>query len=228
MVKTIFFDLDETIWDYRSNAEDTLSELYHIHNLDRFFSLPEFIIQFFTVNKELWDLFDRMEITKSVIREKRFPMVMERLQVENDALGLTIQDQFVELCPKKKKIIPQADVVIQQLSKRYKMYIITNGFEGIQTGKLKAAGVLEYFDHVITSEAAGAQKPDAQIFSYALQKAKALPSESLMIGDNLVTDIMGARNAGLEAIYFNPARDKHNKSIEHEIHHLSELLDILL
>lgn len=225
---TIFFDLDETIWDYKSNAEDTLVELFQLHQLDRYFMLPEFIEQFFIVNKELWDLFDLKKIEKSVIRDKRFPMVLERLRLDDLSLALTMQDQFIDLCPRKKKIFPMAVEVIQQLSKHYQLHIITNGFEEIQLLKLKSAGVDGYFDQLITSELAGAQKPDTRIFNFALQKVHAEPSESLMIGDNLVADVMGAKKAGMEAIFFNPNQTKHNVEIDYEIQHLSEIIPILL
>ncbi len=226
--KTIFFDLDETIWDYRSNAEDTLVELFQLHQLKTYFSLTEFIQQFFIVNKELWDLFDLKKIDKSIIRDRRFPMVLERLQLENVSLGLTMQQEFMEMCPRKKKIFPKAVEVIQQLHTHFNLHIITNGFEDIQMLKMKSAGVDMYFDHLITSELAGAQKPDKKIFEFALQKAKSVPSECFMIGDNLLADVQGAKNAGMEAILFNPNQDMHNEKIEYEVQQLSEIIPILL
>ena len=108
------------------------------------------------------------------------------------------------------------------------MHIITNGFEEIQATKLKYSGLDIYFQEVITSERAHAQKPDPEIFLFALKTVNAKASESVMIGDNLVTDIQGARNVGMEQIFFNPCKITHDLDVTHEINHLFELSGILL
>jgi putative hydrolase of the HAD superfamily len=81
--------------------------------------------------------------------------------------------------------------------------LITNGFEQTQHDKLKYAGIDSYFIEVITSEGSSYIKPNKEIFDYAFQKTKALPAESIMIGDNVEVDIQGAINAGIDQVYVN-------------------------
>ena len=68
---------------------------------------------------------------------------------------------------------------------------------------MKACGLKDYFDTIILSEDAGVNKPAPQFFDYALQRSDAQRASTLMIGDNLQTDIMGAMAAGLDALFFN-------------------------
>ena len=227
-INTVFFDLDETIWDYRANAEDTLIDLFYNNNLNTHFSLEDFIKIFFEVNRELWDLFDQKKIDKSVIRERRFKTTLERLDSEDTQLGSLLQDQFMAQCPQKTKVFPNAVEVIDKLSGHFDLHIITNGFENIQHHKLKSAGVGHHFKELITSEMAGAQKPDPKIFNLALKKANSVAQESVMIGNNLFADVMGARNVGMEAIYFNPEKELHTENIQYEVNDLCQILDIVL
>lgn len=227
-INTVFFDLDETIWDYRANAEDTLVDLFYSNNLNTHFNLEDFIRVFFEVNRELWDLFDQQKIDKSVIRERRFKIVLERLESADTDLSMLLQDQFMDQCPQKTKVFPNAIEVINKLFTHFDLHIITNGFENIQHHKLKSAGVGHLFKELITSEMAGAQKPDPKIFNLALKRANSVAQKSVMIGDNLFTDVMGARNVGMEAIYFNPEKELHTENIQFEVNDLCEILDIVL
>ncbi len=228
--KHIFFDLDETIWDYHTNARDTLNEMFDHFQLNRFDNLSsdDFIDEFFRINLELWTKFDQRLIDKDVIRLERFPLVVERLGMNGFEGAMDLQDYFLLECPRKGKLLDNAGEVVPRLSASYKMHIITNGFEEIQNIKLESAGLLKYFDVMVTSESAGAQKPDIAIFKYALERIQAKPEECIMIGDNLIADIGGAKNAGMDQVYYNPQKRSHNEDVSHEINHLSELYKILL
>jgi putative hydrolase of the HAD superfamily len=111
--------------------------------------------------------------------------------------------------------------------KGYELHIITNGFNEVQFIKLTESKLLPYFKTITTSENAGHNKPDAKIFMHALNAAGASTNESIMIGDNMEADIVGALNAGLPAIWFNPEKTM----VEHDsryktIYHLLELEEI--
>jgi putative hydrolase of the HAD superfamily len=85
----------------------------------------------------------------------------------------------------------------------YRMHMTSNGFHEVQYKKLAASGLRDYFDTIILSEDAGANKPSKAFFDYALAKSGASVDATMMIGDNLQTDILGALNAGLDAMLFN-------------------------
>lgn len=228
--KHLFFDLDETLWDYKANAVDTLIELFEKFELGTNGDLTadDFVAEFFRTNRELWRKFDKRLIDKDKIRQDRFPLIFERLGVDGHEDVDALQKSFIYESPKKGKLIDHADEILEALSNHYSMHIITNGFEEIQATKLKYSGLEIYFQEVVTSERANAQKPDPGIFLFAMEAANAKASESVMIGDNLITDIQGARGVGMEQVFFNPGKITHDLEVTHEINHLFELSGILL
>lgn len=231
--KTLFFDLDHTLWDYDANAHDTLVEMYKafdleslgIHDMDRF------IRAFFEINEDLWAKYNIGEIDKFYLRNERFRLVFEAsgciMKLTSPELLKEFNKTYLRTCPQKSKLMPQATEVLDSLQSKYDLHIITNGFEEIQSTKLTQSGIIDYFGKIITSEKAGFKKPMAGIFTYALKWTKASVEDSIMIGDNLGADIKGARDFGMDQIYFNPNENKHSEEVTHEVSSLNQLLEIL-
>jgi putative hydrolase of the HAD superfamily len=124
-------------------------------------------------------------------------------------------------------LIPNAKYILKYLIKNYSLYIITNGFMDVQLAKIKNSGLSGYFKKIFTSEHARSSKPNRGIFEYALKSVNARKKESLMIGDDLEIDIKGAREFGIDQVYFNPSGIRHNDRLTYEIHSLLELKDLL-
>jgi len=122
-----------------------------------------------------------------------------------------------------------AQELIDYLSKQnYRMHICSNGFHEVQYKKLKACGLYGRFDSIILSEDAGANKPSQMFFDYAMKISEATPETTLMIGDNFNTDILGAKAAGLDTVYFNRYPDyPAPEPVTYEITKLQELIGIL-
>ena len=93
--------------------------------------------------------------------------------------------------------------------------------------KLEQSNLLHFFDQIITSEQVGCKKPNSKIFTHALVKAFAQPHECLMIGDDLPVDILGAKNVGIDQLYFNPNKEEHSENLTFEVNSLKELQEIL-
>lgn len=225
----IFFDLDHTLWDYEENSRQTLAELYeqydlHVKGVD---SVAEFAKQFTIVNTKLWDLFDRAIITSEIIRQERFKQILEHFSIRDEKLCADLSYDYLHECPKKGNLIPHAISILDYLAPKYRMSVITNGFEEIQNLKLESSKLLPYFDHIVTSQRAGSRKPSCEIFNFALQCHDIKCHEAVMIGDNLLTDIGGACNAYIDAVFFNRDRIEHDGHSAHEIYCLSELRNIL-
>jgi putative hydrolase of the HAD superfamily len=104
------------------------------------------------------------------------------------------------------------------------MHIISNVYQDIQIKKMKSGGIYHFFNQIITNDIAGARKPEKAIFDFALYKGDADIGNSLMIGDNLIADIEGAKNAGLRTIYFNPEIEENNSENISELKYLLEIL----
>ncbi|MCS6968242.1 MAG: YjjG family noncanonical pyrimidine nucleotidase [Cytophagales bacterium] len=220
----IFFDLDHTLWDFERNSSETLAELYEHYQLHQYgsFSVQEFTQTFHQVNQRLWSLYNRNIIDQHTLRHERFRYIWEAL----GAFGLPpsgLAEDYSAICPTKPHLLPHARETLDYLTTRYRLHIITNGFHDIQQIKIRSAGIAHYFETVTTSQNAGAKKPQQAIFHYALARIGAAARQAIMVGDNLETDITGAKSSGLDAIFYNPGQIAHQEQVTLEIRCLSEL-----
>ncbi|MCB2409829.1 YjjG family noncanonical pyrimidine nucleotidase [Hymenobacter lucidus] len=225
----LFFDLDHTLWDFEKNADETLRTLFDQHALGRFglFTVEEFINRYRDVNHALWRMYQNNQISQQQLRSVRFVRTLTRLGLSEEDVPFNISQQFTDLLPRKSAVFPFTHEVLDYLQEKYTLHLITNGFKDIQHIKLTSSNLTDYFQEVITSECSGYLKPDARMFSHALERTGATAAESLMIGDNLECDVLGAYNAGIDQVYFNPDKRRHFASITYEISCLSELREFL-
>ena len=202
----VFFDLDQTLWDFERNAHETLTELFKTFELGKRtnHSSDEFIAIYSEINEAMWALYREDIITKEELRFNRYRDTYKACGIESlhdaDKLG----DAYIQLCPTKTHLIPGCIEILEYLKPKYRLHIITNGFSEIQAIKMKSSGLEDYFEITISSEAAGAKKPKQVIYDYALRMASCTAEESLIIGDNYEADIVGGMRAGWGQVYFNP------------------------
>ena len=226
----LFFDLDHTLWDFETNATETLHQLFHDYELARHgtFTLPQFAARYNEVNHALWRLYQANKIGQQQLRDIRFVRTLTKLGVAEADLPADISARFTSILPRKSAVFPHTHEVLAYLkNKGYHLHLITNGFEDVQHIKLASSKLTDYFEAVITSEASGCLKPDPRMFAHALERTGATAAESLMIGDNLECDVLGAYNAGIDQVYFNPAKRRHFIEITYEISSLDELRTFL-
>ncbi|MCH2225602.1 MAG: HAD-IA family hydrolase, partial [Crocinitomicaceae bacterium] len=145
---------------------------------------------------------------------------------EAENLGKRLGDEYVNRGPHKKNLFPETHETLSYLKKKYPLHIITNGFKEIQSIKLAGSNLDKYFDVVLCSEDVGVNKPNRRVFEKAMTLAKSSAENSLMIGDNLEADIMGAQKVGLSTILFDPKRE-HTSVKNNVIHELKDLKQIL-
>ncbi|MCG9909655.1 MAG: YjjG family noncanonical pyrimidine nucleotidase [Flavobacteriales bacterium] len=227
-VRHIFFDLDKTLWDFEKNSSEALSEIFERHRLENFnIRKEDFIEVYIKKNEYCWDLYRKNQIQKTELRFTRFLMALNEFGINNQALAEALGDDYIHSAPYKTHLIPGAKEVLEYLSPKYTLHIITNGFEEVQHIKLEKCGIEKYFKTVTTSEKAGCKKPDAGIFKFALACGNAYAYESLMIGDDPVVDVEGARLVGMKAIHFNQEREQTNEICPSTIQSLGELYSLL-
>jgi putative hydrolase of the HAD superfamily len=228
--KTIFFDLDHTLWDFERNAEECLLEIYedaHLHTLG-VENAQTFVAGFQAINNQMWHLFDTHQITHIELRTTRFKKAMEQIGIKiSDNLSENLNALFLDILPRKGHLIDGSIEVLDYLFERYPLHLITNGFHEVQHRKLRSSGINHYFEQVISSENSQSRKPEKAIFDYALKITGAEISSSIMIGDNYDTDIMGAMNFGMDTVYFNPENKKMHKPVTFDIQNLLALKTIL-
>jgi putative hydrolase of the HAD superfamily len=227
--KHIFFDLDRTLWDFEVNSHETLLELCDTYKLNEkgIRDYEEFIKIYKSHNAELWDLYIDNKISQQDLRRERFQRTLIDFGVDDFILSENIGEDYIQVCPRKNRLYPYAYEVLDYLQNKYSLHVITNGFEKTQHIKLDYANLKSYFNHIITSEKLGAKKPNPAIFLYALDLAVAKKEESIYVGDNLVVDILGSQNVGIDGVYFNPDKKEHNENVSFEISCLSQIMGIL-
>ena len=204
--KHLFFDLDHTLWDFEANSHQTLKELYLLLNLQEK-GIEDFDLfhkNYLAHNDKLWDRYRNGYIKVDELRWKRMWLSLLDFKIADESLARQMGNIFLDLLPTRKILFPYTIEILDYLThKKYQLHLITNGFEKTQHSKLKYSGLDKYFIEVITSEGSNSLKPKKEIFEYAFQKTGANPAESIMIGDAIDVDILGALNAGIDQVHVN-------------------------
>ncbi len=228
--KDLFFDLDHTLWDFETNSKETIQELYNTHDLaalgiedfDGFYST------YSQHNHRLWERYTKGFIKQEELRWKRVYLSLLDFKVANEKLAKEMSQAYLEILPNKKHLFPYTIEILDYLkNKKYKMHLITNGFDSVQFKKIRNSGLQDYFIEVITSEASNSLKPHKDIFEYALKNTNAAVTESIMIGDNESADIQGGINIGMDTIFVNHIQATPTIPATYTITHLKELENIL-
>ncbi len=226
----IFFDLDHTIWDFERNSAEALADAFAELEIDTFLNInfEDFLLVYKRINQKYWERFRKGFISRADLRWKRMQATFLEFKKFDDTLATQLGELYLEKLPTKTHLFSHAKELLAYCqNKNYEMHLITNGFEETQNKKLNHAGIASFFDVMVSSERAMAPKPSLAIFEYAMNKTNALASKSLMIGDHYDVDIVGARNAGMDQVYFNPKKRDNNKGATFEVACLSELYEIL-
>ncbi len=227
----LFFDLDHTLWDFDTNSVETLRDLFQelkLHELatDDF---EHFQTTYHHHNNIYWDRFRKGYINREELRWRRMWRTLADFKITDEVLAKRMSEKYLDILPTKTSLFDGCMDLLNYLAeKKYPMHLITNGFEKTQYLKIKNSGISHFFTEMITSEQSGIMKPHAAIFEYAFAKTNTTAERSIMIGDTLEVDILGALNAGMDAAYFNPAVP-HTPKIKptYVLGHLRELMDIL-
>ena len=205
--KNLFIDFDDTLYDTYGNAVIALRETFEDYHLERYFPDAQvFYDAYWEANINLWSLYSHGKITRDSLIVERFrrPLSEGQGMEVTEKLCLEMSDRFLDFCASKPGVIDGAHELMGYLKGRgYRMHMTSNGFHEVQYRKLAACGLRDFFDTIILSEDAGANKPSQAYFEYALEVSGAQRETTLMIGDNLQTDIFGALNAGIDAMLFN-------------------------
>lgn len=222
--KHIFFDLDHTLWDFDTNSNNTLNELYHHFELHKkgIEDIEEFISHYKIINDRYWKYYRQNRVTKEQLREGRFRDALLLFGIENSFLAKEIDAYYVNRNPYHKVLMPDTFEILDYLKeKHYQIHIISNGFKEIQNIKIKNSGLEKYITEVVLSESVGYQKPHAKIFEFALNTSGATITNSIMIGDNFEADIVGAKQFGMDAIYYTP-----NNELKEDTICISSLIEL--
>ncbi len=203
----VFFDLDHTLWDFDKNSSLAFKRVFKNHKIA--IDVALFLKEYEPINFEYWKLFREDKVTKQQLRRGRLIDAFKAFNITYPVLEIdALAKSYIDELPVDNHLFDGATDVLEYLSKKYSLHIITNGFHEVQHLKLKKSGIYNYFKTVTTSEEVGVKKPNPVIFKKALQKASASPESSLMIGDSFEADILGAKAIKMQTLYYNYRKTK--------------------
>jgi len=199
----LFFDLDNTLWDFDRNAKlamhETIAELDLLNQIQDF---EQFHAFYENINHQLWEAYRKQEIRKNELISKRFSDTLSQFNIQG-VDPTRMNNLYLQHMAKQTNLVENSIEVLTELKQRkLKLHIITNGFREVQLNKLKNTRLDRFFDHVFISEDISFPKPDIRAFQHAIRSSNAKKEKSIMIGDNWEADIVGARNFGIDQIYF--------------------------
>ncbi|WP_188456301.1 HAD family hydrolase [Virgibacillus oceani] len=257
MIKAIFFDLDDTLlWDKRSVKEAfeatcklaekkygidpalledkvrrnarALYASYDTHAFTQMIGINPF--------EGLWgnftdegESFGKLKEIVPGYRKESWTRGLSDMGINDSLFGHQLAETFPEMRKKSAFVFAETFHVLDQLKGDYKLLLLTNGSPELQQTKLKITPELTpYFDHIVISGMFGRGKPDPAIFEHSLNLLSVQKDNVIMVGDNLMTDILGASRAGITSVWIN----RHNKKVndaapDYEISNLEELLPIV-
>lgn len=203
MYRSLFIDLDDTLWAFSENAEDTFRQLYEEYGFDRYFdSFRHFYTLYKKRNTELWVEYGNGTITKEALNEQRFLYPLQAVGIDDAGLAGKYSEDFFAIIPTKSKLMPHAKEALDYLSAKYRLFILSNGFRELQSRKMRSAGIYDYFRKVILSDDIMVHKPYPEIFNFALSATQSELKTSLMIGDSWDADMVGAKGIGMHQMYY--------------------------
>lgn len=227
----IFIDFDDTLYDTHGNADLALREIFNLYELGRYFDDPEvFFTSYWKVNIEVWEKYAKGEMTKDELIIERFkrPFALGSGLAADDDFCRKINNTFLLSCSYKTGVLPGAHELVDYLrGKGYRLHICSNGFHEVQYKKLHSCKMIDKFDNIILSEDAGANKPSELFFDYAFRMTRADRKSTIMIGDSLSTDMLGARNAGIDSIYFRREGQPSSDEVTYTVGSLKDICGIL-
>lgn len=229
-IRHIFFDLDNTLWDHRKNAELTLNELFERKGIQESYNIlfDEFHSKYDEINEDLWVKIRDGLIDKDFLRKHRFYDTFMHFGVDDEQLAAYFEKHFLDEIIQYNELIEGTIEILDYLKKKgYILHVVSNGFHEVTRRKVEMSGMDKYFETIVSADDAKAMKPDERIFQYALDLANAQKEESIFIGDDWVADVKGSQRFGLDVIYFDVLRKNKTEEGLKTIQYLKEIKNYL-
>ncbi len=221
----LFFDADETLYDFKHSEKTAFFRAFESFGLT---CEEKWEKVYSEINRKYWLKYNKGKVTKDELMRGRFADLLKKMKIRLDPAELN--NRYREKLGEDAALLPDAYEVINKLSQKYKLVMITNGFEKQQQSRFILSGISECFEGCYTSDKIGVAKPSKEYFDKVISAVGIEDrSKILIIGDSLSSDIEGGNNAGIDVCWFNPNGKKRPKKykIDFEIKRLTELYEIL-
>lgn len=225
MIKFVFLDLDDTILDFHKAEKIALGKTLKSFGLEPTDSV---CTRYSQINKEHWERLERGELTREEVLVGRFDALMKEYDISVDpvACARTYENNLSV----GHYFLPGTEEALESLHKKYPLYLASNGTAKVQAGRLKSANISHYFQKIFISQEIGFNKPDLQYFQRCFQQIPDFnPSQAMIVGDSLTSDILGGIRAGMVTCWVNPAEKPPRADIQpdYEIRSICQLEALL-
>ena len=207
MIKHVFIDLDETLFDFHRAERLALTEM-----LSHFGIVPDEAMtkRYSVINKSQWELLEKKEKTREEVLVDRFTIFFSEIGASVDGKrAREIYEYSLGCC---HFFIDGAEKLLNDLYGKYDLYLASNGTEAVQVRRIASSKIERFFKEIFISQAIGFDKPSCEYFDACFAKIKDFKrEETIIIGDSLTSDILGGKNAKIKTCLFNP-KGKENKT----------------
>lgn len=226
MINTLLFDLDNTLLDFDKAEANALTKALGDAGMT---VTEEMLSRYNKINLAQWKLLEQGRMTREEIKIRRFKLLFQEFDIKVSPQEVARHYQIY--LGQGHYFIEGAEEVLQKLSKKYRIYLVTNGTLSVQRGRLKSSGIEKYLQGVFISEEIGYNKPSKEYFEKCFSKIPDFKKENtVIIGDSLSSDVQGGINAGIKTIWFHRAQDlteDPQPKPDYEIKSLKSLLEML-
>lgn len=225
MIRNVLFDLDDTLFDFHKAEKIALTKTLVHFGID---PTEETLALYSTINAAHWKRLELGEISREEVKVGRYRELFKTIGVECDPVKATAY--YESMLAIGHYFMPGAPELLEELYRKYRLYIVSNGTAKVQEGRIGSSGIAKYMDDIFISQILGANKPDKQFFDICFAEIPDFSlSETVIIGDSLSSDIKGGINAGITTVWFNPKGIENDNDIkpDYTIKELSEVPGLL-
>ena len=225
MIKYVFIDLDDTIFDFHKAEALALSEMLLEFDITPTNAMTE---RYSRINKTQWELLEKKQKTREEVLTDRFTIFFSEIGSSIDSR--TARDIYEYKLGCGHYFIEGAETLLELLYGKYSLYLASNGTESVQTRRIASSDIGKYFDGIFISQAIGADKPSSEYFERCFSRIPGFSkSEAIIIGDSISSDILGGKNAGIKTCLYNPKNKENTTGIipDFEVRSLAEIPGLL-
>ena len=228
MIELLLLDLDDTILDFHKAERIAISQTF-----EEFCVTPteEVLHRYHLINKACWERLERREWTREQVLVNRFYLLFDEVGVAADPTACA--RAYERNLSVGHYFLPGAQEAVAALSKKYRLFLVSNGTASVQKGRLSSANLYPFFEKVFVSQDVGHNKPAREYFDTVFAQIPGFdPQKALIVGDSLTSDILGGINAGIATCWVNPGHLPKREDIPADyeiegIHQLEKLLETL-